>query len=218
PSFVAYPAGAVYDGLWIFALLGEWLAQFQPRPRRAARLTGAAFMLGSMGAIVAASAHRHALLVGLIAALIPLGVKLAWWLRFELTTHRLSPDAQFLVDGKREEAFTALALEINRRELDAAEALTRELRAARNHGLPDQVPAVPDQVPEQWFSPVPDRVPSVPEFAELPHAPEVPELPEPQVTAVPEPSGTPLPVPVHTPVPQVPEPARNRFGTDVDNR
>src|SRR5581483_2365568 len=39
PSFVAYPAGAVYDGLWIFALLGEWLAQFQPRPRRAARLT-----------------------------------------------------------------------------------------------------------------------------------------------------------------------------------
>jgi hypothetical protein len=131
PALVAYAVAAVFDGLWIYALLGEWMSQTHPKARRASQIAGLFFMAASMGAIIVTGVLHHMIAVGIVAALVPLGVKAAWWLRLETTTHRLPRAYQLRLERERDQVHTALALEIENRELDAARALTAELRALR---------------------------------------------------------------------------------------
>ncbi|MHA6762042.1 hypothetical protein [Streptacidiphilus sp. PAMC 29251] len=117
PAYVAYSVAAVYDGLWIYALLGEWMAQTHPKARRACQVAGVFFMAVSMAAIILAAAQLGMVGAGIIASLVPLSVKAAWWLRLETTTHRLPLAYQVRLERERDKVHTALAMEIEHREL-----------------------------------------------------------------------------------------------------
>lgn len=117
PPYVAYSVAAVFDGLWIYALLGEWMSQTHPKARLACQLAGVFFMLVSMAAIILAAIQLHMVAAGIIASLVPLGVKAAWWLRLETTTHRLPVAYQIRLERERDKVHTALAMEIESREL-----------------------------------------------------------------------------------------------------
>lgn len=117
PPYVAYTVAAVYDGLWIYALLGEWMSQTHPKARRACQAAGLFFMAVSMAAIILAAIQIGMLGAGIIASLVPLSVKAAWWLRLETTTHRLPLAYQIRLERERDQVHTALAMEIEAREL-----------------------------------------------------------------------------------------------------
>jgi hypothetical protein len=134
PAYIAYSVAAVYDGLWVYALLGEWMSQTHPKARKASQLAGIGFMLVSMAAIILAADQHGMLGAGIIASFVPLGVKAAWWLRLETTTHRLPVAYQIRLEQERDKVHTALALELENRELDKARALTAELRNLRGLG------------------------------------------------------------------------------------
>lgn len=137
--WVAYPAAALFDGLWIFALLGEWLAaqRRQRRAQRAAQGAGAVFMVASMGAIVAEAHLLGYLVVGVFLALVPAAVKGGWWLWFEITKR---PDlplkwADRLADD-RAELSVQLEVAEDQYELEAHRARLTELRRAHNLAHP----------------------------------------------------------------------------------
>lgn len=117
PAYIAYSVAAVYDGLWIYALLGEFMSQTHPKARRACQLAGLFFMAVSMAAIILAASQLNMLGAGIIASLVPLSVKGAWWLRLETTMHRLPLAYQVRLEQERDKVHTALAMEIEGREL-----------------------------------------------------------------------------------------------------
>jgi hypothetical protein len=91
PWFAAFPVAAVFDGLWIWALHTEWLADTNRRARIAAQVAGLLFMAVSSFAIWMEGGVLHAAAgVTAVAAAVPLAVKAAWWLRFLLVAPRLS--------------------------------------------------------------------------------------------------------------------------------
>jgi hypothetical protein len=130
--WIAYPGAALFDALWVYALMGEYLSQTRPKARRAAQASGIAFMAASMAAIVLEAYSLHQVLVGVPLALVPAAVKGAWMLRFETTQHRLPVAYQNRLEAERNKVYTALAVEEDQRELDRARALTRELSLSRS--------------------------------------------------------------------------------------
>lgn len=153
PAYVAYSVAAVYDGLWIYALLGEWMSQTHPKARRACQAAGLFFMAVSMAAIILAAEQLHMLGAGIIASLVPLSVKGAWWLRLETTTHRLPLAYQIRLERERDQVHTALAMEIENRELaqlrrqaaQVEQATVAELLAMEAETAQDSVTVVSGQ-------------------------------------------------------------------------
>lgn len=131
PPYVAYPAAGLFDALWIYALMGEYLSQTRPKPRKAAQAAGIVFVAASMAAIVLEAQSLGYVLVGAVMALVPAAVKGGWWLWFEITSYRLPVAYQNRLEKERSRVHTELAVEEEQRELDAAQALTRELREHR---------------------------------------------------------------------------------------
>ncbi|WP_405591261.1 hypothetical protein [Streptomyces sp. NBC_01092] len=129
--FVAYPAAMVLDALWIYAVMGEWESRYDPRTARWAQFAGAAFVALSMAAIVVYGALLGELAAGIIAALIPLGSKAAWVLRFKLTVRRLDTKNQAWLDQTRNDIYARKALAEEMRTLDEARRVTAELDAER---------------------------------------------------------------------------------------
>lgn len=129
--FVAYPAAGVLDALWIYAVMGEWEARYDPKTARWAQAAGAVFVALSMAAIVVYGVLLGELAAGIIAALIPLGSKGAWLLRFKLTVRKLDPKNQAWLDQTRNDIYARKALAEETRALDAARRITAELNAER---------------------------------------------------------------------------------------
>lgn len=129
--WVAYPAAMVLDALWIYAVMGEWESRYDPRTARWAQGAGAAFVALSMAAIVVYGSLMGELAAGIIAALIPLGSKGAWVLRFRLTVRKLDPQNQAWLDQTRNDIFARKALAEEMRGLDEARRITAELNAGR---------------------------------------------------------------------------------------
>jgi hypothetical protein len=141
PPYVAYPGAAVFDGLWIYALMGEWLSSQTRRDkaRTAARRAGIGFMVASMAAIVLEAYTLGHVAAGVALAFIPLGVKAAWWLKFETA---MPPDlptkwANRLKDDRAE---LSVQLEVAEAQYELEEHRTRltELRAAHDRAHPAQ--------------------------------------------------------------------------------
>jgi hypothetical protein len=146
PAYIGFPGAAVFDGLWLYALMGEWISDTHPRARTAAQRAGVVFVAGSMAAIVLEAYTLHHVAVGVALALVPLGVKAAWWLRFETTQFHLPAAYQNRLEKERAQVYTELAIERETRELNAARNLTAELRNLGRNQVPEPVP---EQVPEQ---------------------------------------------------------------------
>lgn len=145
PGVVAFPGATLFDLLWAFALLAEWMSATRPKPRRAAQWAGIVFVALSMAAVVV-EAHRLGHTgVGVVLAAVPAAVKGAWWLLFAVTSHPLPDAYQNRLDKIRSEIHTDLAVEIEQRELDAARNLTARLRNLRAEQVPAPVPPVPEQ-------------------------------------------------------------------------
>lgn len=162
--FVAYPAAAVLDGLWIYAVMGEWEARYDPKTARWAQGAGAVFVALSMAAIVVYGVLLGELAAGIIAALIPLGSKGAWLLRFKLTVRKLDPKNQAWLDQTRNDIYARKALAEETRALDAARRITAELNAERAPDTAELERVVAREQPEQIAS-TGDRAREHPEHA-----------------------------------------------------
>lgn len=141
PALIAYPAAALFDGLWIFALLGEWLSA-QTRngaAQTASQSAGLVFMGASMAAIIAEAYSLGYVLAGVFLAMVPAAVKGGWWTWFEITKLPELPAkwANRLQDD-RAELSVQLEVAETQYELEAHRLRLTELREAQSQLHPAQ--------------------------------------------------------------------------------
>lgn len=152
---IAYAAAAVFDVTWIVCMAAEWLARYDPDRARLARLGGWVALAVSVaavtvhGAVVAGSWS-----VGVIGAFVQILAKGLATIVMRHATYPMGEAKRAWLSAHRQEVGTRLAVMLEMRELDRAEAWISAHRAARtlsghtadNPGQPPALPvsAVPD--------------------------------------------------------------------------
>ena len=185
PSWAAYLVAGVFDAGWAACLIAEWILRHDSTRARVPARAGITMLAVSMSAIIIDGHRNHALLVGIIGALVSAAAKGVWAIGMHTIRIRLDPKYEAYLRALQQQTGTEQALALGERDRMLTHDRTVRLKLAleAQHGSPQT--SVDQLAADTRTSPV--------------HAPDQP------VNHI---ESTPEPVPVHAAAATVDRPVR----------
>ena len=129
-GLLGFAVAAVFDLAWLAALLGAYIARFDPGRYRIADRAGWLLLGVSMGAVGWEGYTAHGVVPGTIGAIISLAAKTLWWILHRLTMPELSPEDAQWIAARRSRMSAQLAVAAVERQVARARERADGMRAA----------------------------------------------------------------------------------------
>ena len=145
PAGAAYSAAAIFDLLWINAMILEWLARYDPQRAATFRRAGHVALAIAMAAVGTHGAITDSVAVGIVAAAVSALAKAGWTLVLREYARPLDPRTQAWLIRRQARIGARLALSGQLRRLAAIEARTAPRTSPDTD--PDEHRTDPDPAP-----------------------------------------------------------------------
>ncbi|MFF7130006.1 hypothetical protein [Streptomyces sp. NPDC008240] len=159
PPWAAYLVAGVFDAGWAACLIAEWILRHDSTRARVPVFAGLAMLAISMTAIIVHGVRSHAVLVGVIGALVSAAAKGVWAIGMHTIRIKLDRKYEAYLRTRQQQAGTRLALALGQRDELLTDDKTARLKLAleAQRGTPETVvdqivdPArsTPVQAPDQ---------------------------------------------------------------------
>ncbi|KUN03166.1 hypothetical protein AQI95_24735 [Streptomyces yokosukanensis] len=168
PAWAAYLVSGVFDAGWAAALIAAWLLRYDSTRATVPNRAGLAMLTVSMTAIVIDGVRTHAVLVGIVGALVSAAAKGVWAIGMHTIRIKLDPKYEAYLRTLQQQAGTEQALALGEwdrmRTGDRTVRLRVALEARRPDGTTvDQIVNPAQSTPVQAADQPVDQIESTPE-------------------------------------------------------
>jgi hypothetical protein len=168
PAWAAYLVAGVFDAGWASCLIAEWLLRYDSKRADLPRNVGVAMLAVSMSAIVLDGHRNHALLVGIVGALVSAAAKGVWAIGMHTIRIKLDPKYEAYLNARRQQTGTEQALALGEWDRQITGDRTARLKLALEARRPaepavDQIVDRPQSTPVQAADQPVDQVEAAPE-------------------------------------------------------
>lgn len=130
PAWAAYLVAGVFDAGWAACLIAEWLLRYDSTRAMLPRNAGVAMLAVSMAAIILDGHRNHALLVGIVGALVSAAAKGVWAIGMHTIRINLAPKYEAYLRTLQQQTGTEQALALGEWDRTRTSDRTARLRLA----------------------------------------------------------------------------------------